>query len=56
MWTQMARYYGPMMLPVTVAVVMLVISMQMKEMAAEGKCPTFLQVKPLMLEYATYMR
>jgi glycosylphosphatidylinositol deacylase len=44
MWGQIVRFYAPLLLPFSAAVVLLTLTQQLKALALDGYCPSFLTV------------
>ena len=44
MWGQIIAYYGPMLLPLTTAVILLTFAMQLRDFHKEGYCPAFMGI------------
>jgi len=44
MWGQIVRFYAPLLLPFSLAVVILTVSQQLRVLATDGECPSFLTV------------
>jgi len=44
MWGQIVRFYAPLLLPFSVAVVLLTLTQQLKTLATDGYCPSFVTV------------
>jgi len=44
MWGQIARFYGQLLLPMSLAVILLTMAQQLRTLAIDGECPSFLSV------------